>query len=1583
MSVINTQQVNRVDEMENKQPFMPVLRSASILFVLLMVFAPSLLALNIEPVFVEQQEGTVIPLKISISASDWVKPTSKLANQCAGIGIPATNVVQFILKRKSGSADFSVSESDGDLHLVSNGKIASDPTILWCISSPYPAAQSDNLRSVVLHADNKVEDTELATVELWSVDLNSNKRLVASTTISILDGQAVGDPNANTNTCSSAALANDTPVSGSIATTDCDGSPRGAGYLADSFTFSGTAGETVSIDANWQSLDGYLYLEAPDGGIEDRDDNYSDTSDSQIHRSLSQSGIYRIWATTAVKATTGNYQISLSREVASLGDWSLISTGVTPTVLEQNEPLSIAVSGQKNGTPSFLSGGSVDVVYLLSHDADISLDDTELGSDNHCCGTGFEGLWEGVLDIAPGTYWVGACMTIVDDDAANNCTSTTEITVAGNGNAILACNTRALACGDSLAGTLSEASCTEGPQGPGYYAEQFTFIGASGSTFWLNANWDFDGYLILKNPGGKVVAENDNYTGASNSHIEHTLQDSGTYTIWATSYQPATMGAYDIGLDCNRAEGPDLMVDTPVLQADLLLPGQSIDLSAVLHNAGDQPSDSTTIHYVLSSDAQIDASDAEIGSDGAPGLAAGASSTRKTALIAPVTAGDYWIGACADQVADESAVSNNCSAGLQVEVKAQPNCTHRVLACGQSLSGTLNSQDCTRSPRGTGFLAEAMEIDATSGTALVADVSWTGIDGYLMLEDPSGAIVASNDDAGDLLHSRIEYAAQEDGTYRLWTTSQQRATSGLYSLDLTCGSTPEPDLVASAVSLSTSEVNVTDNINMAATVYNDGGSTSDASTVHFMLSSDEEISLDDAVIASQSLAAIPAGSSLDATVSVDVPGQAGNYWLGICVDTVAGETLTSNNCSGVDEAESTSSTQADHPNTKNGPRWSGDAGTLIEVSTGAACTSSAMSCGQNRSGTLGENDCDGSPRGTGYFSDIYSFSGNAGDSVSLSVDWNGVDGYLYLEDPTGQVVGENDDFQDSDHSRIEHVLEQSGTYHVWPAAHTQGQGGDYELNLTCNAPAAPDLLVDTPQLSTTKLRPGQNLSLTTQVFNQGNEQSADTSMRFILSSDEILSVTDRVLGKSDVTALSPGDSSLESLSVALDVLPGTYWVAACVAGDALELDAANNCALTGPLAVEQNIRPIDINAALNDAWYSPATPGQGFFINVFPDGDEMALSWFTYDVDRPDADVPFELGDPGHRWFTALGAYERGIANLDIYLNQGGVFDQSQPVPTESLYGTMTVSFSDCNHGQIEFEMPSVGEQGTIPITRVATDNMTACNDIVGAHQTPSPGAGSQQSGSKNIAGFNINPGLNDAWYNPATPGQGFSFNVFPHMGTALVSWFTFDTERPPEDVPYVLGGPGLRWLTALGNFQGDGAELTLYRVDGGVFNSASPAPQETEYGTLSVHFDDCNSGELHYDIPSLSRHGVVPIQRIATDTIPVCEQAQIRQDAALLEVTPGNKDVLENFCGGTANWLFDWPDTPQASSYIVELWRNDALLPMTFVVNESEFRYEKDTAIANEHLTGWKWRYQPQFLELGKTADFSPTFTFDVGGCE
>jgi len=47
---------------------------------------------------------------------------------------------------------------------------------------------------------------------------------------------------------------------------------------------------------------------------------------------------------------------------------------------------------------------------------------------------------------------------------------------------------------------------------------------------------------------------------------------------------------------------------------------------------------------------------------------------------------------------------------------------------------------------------------------------------------------------------------------------------------------------------------------------------------------------------------------------------------------------------------------------------------------------------------------------------------------------------------------------------------------------------------------------------------------------------------------------------------------------------------------------------------------------------------------------------------------------------------------------------------------------------------------------------------------------------------FEMNPGLNDAWFNPDTDGQGFFVTVFPDLGFVLLAWFTYDTELPPQD---------------------------------------------------------------------------------------------------------------------------------------------------------------------------------------------------------
>ncbi len=140
--------------------------------------------------------------------------------------------------------------------------------------------------------------------------------------------------------------------------------------------------------------------------------------------------------------------------------------------------------------------------------------------------------------------------------------------------------------------------------------------------------------------------------------------------------------------------------------------------------------------------------------------------------------------------------------------------------------------------------------------------------------------------------------------------------------------------------------------------------------------------------------------------------------------------------------------------------------------------------------------------------------------------------------------------------------------------------------------------------------------------------------------------------------------------------------------------------------------PFLINSGLNDAWFNPVTPGQGFFITVYPTIGKIFLAWFTYDTERPDDSVAAMLGDPGARWLTAFGDYENGTAVLDIEMTQGGVFDSSTPMPTQGPDGTITLEFSDCENGLVSYDIPSIDRQGEIPIQRIALDNVARCEQL-------------------------------------------------------------------------------------------------------------------------------------------------------------------------------------------------------------------------------------------------------------------------------
>jgi len=208
-----------------------------------------------------------------------------------------------------------------------------------------------------------------------------------------------------------------------------------------------------------------------------------------------------------------------------------------------------------------------------------------------------------------------------------------------------------------------------------------------------------------------------------------------------------------------------------------------------------------------------------------------------------------------------------------------------------------------------------------------------------------------------------------------------------------------------------------------------------------------------------------------------------------------------------------------------------------------------------------------------------------------------------------------------------------------------------------------------------------------------------------------------------VTTVNVYDPGTDSWS-ATTPLPATLSLhaTAFVDGDLYAIGGARstqpphpalNSVLSLEIPMSEPVQPI--NAGMADAWYNPATSGQGFFITVFPDIKIVFLAWFTYETARPDPGIEAMLGEPGHRWLTAQGPYENDVAILDVVMSSGGVFDSpTPPVTNDAEYGTMAIKWHDCENATLDYDLEVPDLQGTIELQRVAADRTALCEALSG-----------------------------------------------------------------------------------------------------------------------------------------------------------------------------------------------------------------------------------------------------------------------------
>ncbi len=96
----------------------------------------------------------------------------------------------------------------------------------------------------------------------------------------------------------------------------------------------------------------------------------------------------------------------------------------------------------------------------------------------------------------------------------------------------------------------------------------------------------------------------------------------------------------------------------------------------------------------------------------------------------------------------------------------------------------------------------------------------------------------------------------------------------------------------------------------------------------------------------------------------------------------------------------------------------------------------------------------------------------------------------------------------------------------------------------------------------------------------------------------------------------------------------------------------------------------------------------------------------------PQTGLEAVLGNAGHRWLTALEPIDGNRSVMEIDIVSGGVFDTLTAI-IHTPGGTIILTFTGCNSGTIEYNIPSIGRQGIVPIKWVTNDNIALCEALL------------------------------------------------------------------------------------------------------------------------------------------------------------------------------------------------------------------------------------------------------------------------------
>ena len=432
---------------------------------------------------------------------------------------------------------------------------------------------------------------------------------------------------------------------------------------------------------------------------------------------------------------------------------------------------------------------------------------------------------------------------------------------------------------------------------------------APGNTATLDASRYFS------DPDGDVLT----YTATSSSSSVARASVSGsmvTITAVATGSATITVTARDpdgetatqaVRVAVGSAGAPDLEVPSVTPDSASASPGDTVRMTFTIRNSGNAASTATTVRLLESRNATLSTSDRELFADALRALAGGESLSRTFVVIMGSQAsGTYYFGICVDAVSGESITGNNCSRGVRVTVGGSSACTNDLgtLVGGRTVRRSGSWDGSCRSVHYTdGSFARYYSFTLRERLSVTIDLTSSSVDTYLALRNGGGTgtgLIEEDDDSGAGLNSRIVRTLAA-GTYTIEATTAFGGRTGPFTLTVAVGGgSSGADLVFTGVSPTTQAVPRGDTVRATFRIRNDGTVASNATTVRAFISTNSTISTNDTEIGNGfSLDPIAARTSNDLSVWWVLASNAPLttvYW-GLCVEPVAGESDTSNNCS--------------------------------------------------------------------------------------------------------------------------------------------------------------------------------------------------------------------------------------------------------------------------------------------------------------------------------------------------------------------------------------------------------------------------------------------------------------------------------------------------------------------------------------------------------------------------------------------------------------------------------------------------------------------------------------------------------------